>query len=203
MRGVLGAAVVTPVGGDGGRGLVEVVVDLLASRGETLAVVESCTGGLLGSMITAVAGSSAVFTGGWVTYTNAMKVSAVGVDRGLFPEVVAGAPGAVSRGGGGVDGRGAGWSVRGTRSAASGGPIMRWRSRGLRGRTGGARPSRWGRCGSAGRAADGSVDCRRFVFAGGRGAVREWSSNTALGMLRLKLAGVDMELLRELERVSG
>ena len=96
VRGVLGAAVVTPVGGDGGRGLVEVVVDLLASRGETLAVVESCTGGLLGSMVTAVAGSSAVFTGGWVTYTNAMKASAVGVDRGLFPEVVAGAPGAVS-----------------------------------------------------------------------------------------------------------
>lgn len=202
VRGVLGAAVVTPVGGDGGRGLVEVVVDLLASRGETLAVVESCTGGLLGSMITAVAGSSAVFTGGWVTYTNAMKVSAVGVDRGLFPEVVAGAPGAVS--------------AEVAVSMARGGlerarhEIGRERGAdhalaitGIAGPDGGSEAKPVGTVWICRASADGSVDCRRFVFAGGRGAVREWSSNTALGMLRLKLAGVDMELLRELERVSG
>ncbi|MFG0242477.1 MAG: CinA family nicotinamide mononucleotide deamidase-related protein [Phycisphaerales bacterium JB054] len=202
VRGVLGAAVVTPEGGDGERGLVEVVVDLLAARGEKLAVVESCTGGLLGSMVTAVPGSSAVFTGGWVTYTNAMKASAVGVDRGLFPEVVPGAPGAVSGEvaqemalGGLARARHEIGSERGADHALA--------ITGIAGPDGGSEAKPVGTVWICRASGDGSVDCRRFVFAGGRGAVREWAANTALGMLRLKLAGVDLELLRERERIAG
>lgn len=51
----------------------------LAARGETLALAESCTGGLLASMITDVPGSSAYFKQGWVTYHNDAKREQLGV----------------------------------------------------------------------------------------------------------------------------
>ncbi len=41
----------------------------------TLAVVESCTGGMLGEMLTAIPGSSSVFLGGFITYANTLKES--------------------------------------------------------------------------------------------------------------------------------
>jgi PncC family amidohydrolase len=47
---------------------------------------------------------------------------------------------------------------------------------------------------------EGSMDCRRFLFGGGRESVREWAAATALGMLRLKLAGEDLKLHSEQER---
>lgn len=56
-----------------GRGLEAVVVDLLKERGQTLAVAESCTGGLIASRVTRVPGASAVFPGGLITYSNALK----------------------------------------------------------------------------------------------------------------------------------
>ncbi len=59
--------------------LAEIVRRLCVQRGQTLAVAESCTGGLLGGRITAVAGSSAYFRGGFVTYDDAMKRDWLGV----------------------------------------------------------------------------------------------------------------------------
>ena len=56
------------------------VGQMLTERGYTLAVLESCTGGLLAGAITDVPGSSAYFKGGTVTYTVQAKVAA-GVDR--------------------------------------------------------------------------------------------------------------------------
>ena len=56
---------------------------LLKERGLTLAVMESCTGGLLASRITDAPGSSAYFKGGLITYTNEAK-AAYGVDRSLI-----------------------------------------------------------------------------------------------------------------------
>lgn len=63
----------------GDTGLEEVVGRLLEDRGLTLAVAESCTGGLIGHRITDVAGSSAYFTGGVVAYSNSVKVDVLGV----------------------------------------------------------------------------------------------------------------------------
>lgn len=60
-----------------------VVGALLKARGETLAVAESCTGGLLGSRITDVAGSSAYFLGGAICYTAKAKSELAGVDPAL------------------------------------------------------------------------------------------------------------------------
>lgn len=45
----------------------------------TVGVVESCTGGLLGAAITAMPGSSSVFQGGFMTYSNTLKQKLVGV----------------------------------------------------------------------------------------------------------------------------
>ena len=44
-----------------------------------IATAESCTGGLISAAITAVAGSSAIFDRGFVTYTNAAKITMLGV----------------------------------------------------------------------------------------------------------------------------
>lgn len=53
---------------------------LLAQRGETLSTAESCTGGGVAQALTAVAGSSAWFEYGWVTYANVAKISQLGVN---------------------------------------------------------------------------------------------------------------------------
>jgi nicotinamide-nucleotide amidase len=57
----------------------ELVGQLLENRGETVAVAESCSGGLVASRITDVAGSSGYFHGAVVAYSNEAKVSQLGV----------------------------------------------------------------------------------------------------------------------------
>lgn len=58
--------------------------ELLGARGLTLALAESCTGGLLGHWITNVPGSSAYFVGGVTAYAAAVKVSLLGVPGDLL-----------------------------------------------------------------------------------------------------------------------
>ena len=66
--------------------LEAVVVKLLAARRETLAVAESCTGGLLADRITDVPGASAVFDRGMVTYSNRAKVEVLQVPAAVIEE---------------------------------------------------------------------------------------------------------------------
>jgi nicotinamide-nucleotide amidase len=63
-----------------------IVGRILTERGETVATAESCTGGLLASRITDVAGSSVYFMGGAVCYTAAAKTALAGVDPALIAE---------------------------------------------------------------------------------------------------------------------
>jgi nicotinamide-nucleotide amidase len=65
--------------GEGDVTLAQRVLELLSERGATLATAESCTGGLIASMLTRVPGSSQGFHAGFVTYSNAMKQSILGV----------------------------------------------------------------------------------------------------------------------------
>lgn len=62
----------------------QVVLELLAERGETVATAESCTGGLIASTLTDVSGSSAIFHRGYVTYSNEAKTAILGVPVALL-----------------------------------------------------------------------------------------------------------------------
>ena len=61
------------------------IADMMIARGQTLATMESCTGGQLASMLTDVAGASQYFRGGLVTYQAEAKIAA-GVDAGTIEE---------------------------------------------------------------------------------------------------------------------
>jgi nicotinamide-nucleotide amidase len=69
---------------EGNRRMPEHVGGLLAERGLTLAVAESCTGGLAAELLTRVSGSSRYFLGGAVTYANAAKTALLGVPAELI-----------------------------------------------------------------------------------------------------------------------
>jgi len=69
-----------------GATIDEQVVGLVRAADATVAVAESCTGGLLAARFTDVAGSSEYFLGGVVAYSNEAKVSLVGVDPGLIEQ---------------------------------------------------------------------------------------------------------------------
>jgi nicotinamide-nucleotide amidase len=77
--------------GEGERDLAELVLDAARSKGLRLAVAESCTGGLVGTRLTEIPGSSDVFVGGVIAYDNAVKREALDV-----PAVVLEQHGAVS-----------------------------------------------------------------------------------------------------------
>lgn len=168
--------------GEGDDTLAGVVVRMLTERGETLATVESCTGGLLGGMVTEVAGSSRAYAGGWVTYSNEMKVREVGV-----PEAVLSAHGAVSRetaeamARGGREQSGADWCLSIT---------------GIAGPEGGTAEKPVGTV-WIGLAGPEGVGAKRFRFTGERANIRDWSARSALAMLRFRLAGETPPMLRE------
>ena len=69
----------------------KVVGDLLLEQNLTLATMESCTGGLLANLVTDVPGSSSYFKGGFVTYSNEMKID-YGVDADLLAKYGAVSP---------------------------------------------------------------------------------------------------------------
>jgi nicotinamide-nucleotide amidase len=66
--------------------LEESLLRVLESKGQTVAVAESMTGGQLAGRLTAVPGASKVFIGGWVTYTVSMKENALGIPGDLISE---------------------------------------------------------------------------------------------------------------------
>ena len=69
---------------DENESMEEVVVHLLGQKGATLATAESCTGGLLANRLTNIAGASAIFLEGFVTYSNTSKTDLLGVPAGLI-----------------------------------------------------------------------------------------------------------------------
>ena len=70
--------------GDGIDSLQEFIVKDLKSKGESLSLAESCTGGLIASLITNVPGASMVFNIGHVTYSNSSKVRVLDVPPDLI-----------------------------------------------------------------------------------------------------------------------
>ena len=69
-----------------GEKLEQIVLFYLEMRGATLAVAESCTGGLLSERLTSISGSSRSFLGGAVVYSNALKIDFADVPEELIEE---------------------------------------------------------------------------------------------------------------------
>ncbi|MDD4873146.1 MAG: CinA family protein [Kiritimatiellae bacterium] len=146
------------------------VGQLLLDQGLTLAVAESCTGGLVGHRITSVAGSSKYFTGGVIAYSNEVKIRELGVQRDVLSRY-----GAVSR------------------------PVARQMALGLRrrfgvdiavavtgiaGPGGGSAAKPVGLVFIAVAGGGGKNLVRRFEFKGRRIAIKNTSSQAALELLR-------------------
>jgi nicotinamide-nucleotide amidase len=152
--------------------LAAVVLDAARVRGLHLATAESCTGGLVGGRLTDVPGSSAVYTGGVVCYSNELKTRLLDVPPALIeahgavsePVAVAMAKGAVARLG--VD-----LAVSVT---------------GIAGPDGGTEEKPVGTV-WFGVAGTGGTQARRSVFGGGRHEVRARAAQTALYLLLRRL----------------
>ena len=78
-------AVTTPAEAQTAR-LVQALAAQLLARGWMLATAESCTGGLIAAACTDLAGSSAWFERGFVTYSNAAKAQMLGLDAALIAQ---------------------------------------------------------------------------------------------------------------------
>jgi nicotinamide-nucleotide amidase len=149
--------------------LEEAVIGRLTSVGVTLSAAESCTGGLLSARLTDVAGASAAFLGGVVSYSNEAKENLVGVPRELLVEHGAVSEEVARAMSAGVRTRfGSDWGIGIT---------------GIAGPSGGTADKpvglvHWSVAGPGGVAAD------RRVFPGDRATVRLWSVHSALDLLR-------------------
>ncbi|RLE22257.1 MAG: competence/damage-inducible protein A [Acidobacteria bacterium] len=152
--------------------LAKVIVPALISRDQTLATAESCTGGLVGGALTSVSGSSEVYMGGVVSYSNEVKEQMVGVPHDLLIEY-----GAVSE----QVARAMAEGVRQRFSTDWGLGVT-----GIAGPSGGTDEKpvglvHWAVAGPEG------VVARHHIFPGDRDIVREWSVNVVLDLLRRQL----------------
>ncbi|MEN6577087.1 MAG: competence/damage-inducible protein A [Phycisphaerales bacterium] len=168
LRAVLGDLVY----GVGDQTLAEVIGERLARTGQSLAVAESCTGGLLASLITEIPGSSRYFTYGWVTYSNQAKNTELQVPlemidkQGAVSEQVALAMAQGARQRSGAD-----YAIAIT---------------GIAGPGGGSEQKPVGLVYIGVDSRDGA-ETSRFIFSSDRSFVRLRAAQTALNMLRLKL----------------
>ncbi len=155
-----------------GESLEEVVGMYVVMKGQTLAVAESCTGGLLSERITGIPGSSNFFLGGVVCYSNELKTRLAGVPSQLIQE-----HGAVSK----QVAQALAEGVR-RRSAATIGIGIT----GIAGPGGGTPEKPVGLVFIALADAQGT-QIRQFRFPGDRERVRYWASQMALEMIRRRV----------------
>lgn len=158
--------------------LESVVGGLLLSKRLTLAVAESCTGGLIGDRITDVAGSSVYFKEGVVAYSNEAKVRGLGVKEETLNEF-----GAVSR-------ESALEMARGVQRIS--GTDIGLATTGITGPTGGTAKKPVGLVYVALVWPKMGVElCREFRFSGKRKEIKESTAANALDILRKALKGKD------------
>lgn len=151
-----------------------VLGQLLREHGYQLALAESCTGGLLGSMITDVPGSSAYFGAGHITYSNDAKQSMLGVPMQLIAEhgaVSAACAQAMAAGARKVSGADVGIAITG-----------------IAGPDGGTAEKPVGTVYIAVVAPEGEL-VEELALRGERAAIRARSAKTAINLARLLLLG--------------
>jgi nicotinamide-nucleotide amidase len=157
-----------------GQELEEVVGEMLKKRHETIAVAESCTGGLLGNRITNVPGSSDYFLLGMVAYSNKAKTYLLNVSTKHLDKF-----GAVSS----QTAKKMATCVREKSKSTYGLSIT-----GIAGPSGGTTEKPVGLVYTA-LSWDGGVEVKKNLFVGDRNAVKFQSSQKALDMLRRHLLG--------------
>jgi nicotinamide-nucleotide amidase len=149
--------------------------DLLRLRQKTLALAESCTGGLLAGRLTDVAGSSDYFLGSAVTYANTAKADLVAVSEGTLERF-----GAVSE----ETAREMALGARRRFGASIGLSVT-----GIAGPGGGTPEKPVGTVHFALDDADGKRLHHKLLMPGDRALIRRWSTSAALSMLRHHLLG--------------
>ncbi len=157
---------------DNGDSLEQIVGYYLQMRSATLAVAESCTGGLLAERITSVSGSSRYFAGGAVVYSNELKSSLADVPEALIKK-----HGAVSREVAGALAEG----IRKRCRATFGVGVT-----GIAGPTGGTPEKPVGLVFHA-LATESGTDVLERNFTGDRKRIRYFASQQALDMIRREL----------------
>jgi nicotinamide-nucleotide amidase len=171
LRTVVGEAIY----GEERADLAEVVLELCRGRGLTIAVAESCTGGLLGARLTAIPGSSDVVLGGVIAYRDGVKTTLLGVDRADLQS-----HGAVSE----PVVRAMAGGARAATGANVGMAIT-----GVAGPGGGTEQKPVGTVWIA-TDVDGAVETRLLRLIGDRAEVRQRAAQSVLEMLRRRLVGV-------------
>ena len=155
--------------GEGKARFPEAVCRVLEVKGLTLALAESCTGGLVSELVTAHAGASAVFRGGAVTYANDAKVALLGVSPALLARF------------GAVSAEVARAMAEGARRAFNADIALALT--GIAGPSGGSEEKPVGLVHLAVSNADGVSD-RRVVFPGNREQVRRRAAFAGLSLVR-------------------
>ena len=161
--------------------LPEAVLALLRDRRATLATAESCTGGLIGTMLTDVPGSSASYLGGWVTYTNDLKSQQLGVADDTLQQHGAVSSSVVEQ------------MARGARQRA--GSTYALAVSGVAGPGGGTEQKPVGTVWLALAGPDQTL-ARLARLSGSRAAIRDRAAKCALQMLRLTLLNQPLDHLR-------
>lgn len=162
--------------GQDGSTLASSVGEMLLACGGTLASAESCTGGVVSDLVVRVPGASDWFHGGWVTYSDELKVTQLGVDQSVIESHGAvSAEVATALCLGAIEKSGATCAVSTT---------------GIAGPTGGSDEKPVGTV-YIGSCVDGSIQVRLFRFSGSRESITSRAAHTALQLLRLQLCGVD------------
>jgi nicotinamide-nucleotide amidase len=155
-----------------GSTLEAVVGELLRRRGATVSVAESCTGGMLGKRLTSVSGSSDYFVGGFLTYSDAMKRSLLGIPAELLEKHSAvSEPAALAMARGARERTGSTYALSVT---------------GYAGPEGGTEADPVGTV-YIGLAGGERVEAKRFRLFGDRGRIRQVAATTALDCLRRHL----------------
>jgi nicotinamide-nucleotide amidase len=152
-----------------GETLDEVVARELQLSGATIAVAESCTGGMVSARLTTIPGSSIFFLGGIVSYSNQMKASWVGVPAQLIEQH------------GAVSAEVAIAMAEGVRRSA--GATLGVGITGIAGPGGGTPEKPVGTVHFALADAAGAQE-RLYRFGGDRGRIRHLASQTAMNMIR-------------------
>ena len=158
--------------------LEEVIVELLTKRKETLALAESCTGGLLANRITNVPGASAVLLAAYVPYTNEAKIDLLDVDQKVIER-----HGAVSDSVARALAEGARMRARSTYALAT---------TGIAGPTGGSSEKPAGTVFIALASSD-KIMVKRFFFPSDRKTFKELAAQAGFDLLRRKLLSMQTQ----------